>query len=431
VAKRLMSSTGAIAAAASYAILSVSSSVLGLAAHATHFVVLPVLAGIFLLLSRDLTTKSVLISGILFGIALLMKQPAIFFICFGAIYLLFRHWRAKMDLHGILMQNTLFIIAAALPLAAVSLWLWHAGVFGKFWLWTVLYAREYGTLVSIPQAFATFLQSFRPILGVGWPLLTLAVLGVVAIVADRSLRPSAFLILSFLTFSGIATCAGFYFRRHYFIFALPAVCLLVGAAISSGENVCSRLARPFRLLGLVIFGASLTIPLLAERQIFLTQHSSNASRMIYGANPFPEAVRLAKYLRQNSNPTDTIAVIGSEPEIYFYAHRHSATGYIYTYELMEPQKFATEMQREMIREIETARPKYLVFVVASVSWLEKADSDREILTWVKEETAAKFRLNGLINILSPERTDDYLPLLIDPKSIQLSQNYLLIFERKT
>jgi hypothetical protein len=25
------------------------------------------------------------------------------------------------------------------------------------------------------------------------------------------------------------------------------------------------------------------------------------------------------------------AILGSEPETYFYAHRHSATGYIYTY----------------------------------------------------------------------------------------------------
>jgi hypothetical protein len=45
-----------------------------------------------------------------------------------------------------------------------------------------------------------------------------------------------------------------------------------------------------------------------------------------------------------------IADLGSEPEIYFYAHLHSATGYIYTYGLMDEQKYAWTMQRETIRD---------------------------------------------------------------------------------
>jgi len=57
IARRLISSTAGIAAAASYAILSVSSSVLGLAAHATHFVMLPALAGPLVLLKPALTKR--------------------------------------------------------------------------------------------------------------------------------------------------------------------------------------------------------------------------------------------------------------------------------------------------------------------------------------------------------------------------------------
>jgi len=34
----------------------------------------------------------------------------------------------------------------------------------------------------------------------------------------------------------------------------------------------------------------------------------------------------------------------------------------------EPQRYAVQMQREMMREIETARPKYLVFVAVATSW---------------------------------------------------------------
>src|SRR4030095_9712329 len=226
-------------------------------------------------------------------------------------------------------------------------------------------------------------------------------------------------------------CSGFYFRQHYFIFILSAICFLVGGTVASASNFCSQLARPLRFLPLAIFGAATTFALFAEWETLLWRPSSDAARMIYGGNPFPEAVRVAQYLREHSNPTDTIAILGSEPEIYFYAHRHSATGYIYTYGLMEPQRFAGRMQHEMMREVEAARPKYLVVVAVAMSWLRWPNSDTAIFDWIDRYTAEEFRLDGLVNILSRERTDYYLPLSVDPGSIQLSQYYLLIFKRKT
>jgi len=100
-------------------------------------------------------------------------------------------------------------------------------------------------------------------------------------------------------------------------------------------------------------------------------------------NPFSEAVPLARYLRKHSSPDARIAVLGSEPEIYFYSQRHSATGYIYVYGLMEAQAYARQMQDEMIREIEAARPEYFVYVNSPLSWLRVSDSDPHIFTWAK------------------------------------------------
>src|SRR5437016_11844046 len=100
--KRLVNSTVGIVAAASYALLSVSPSVLGLAAHATHFVVLPVLGGAFLLL-KEQNRSGVgrpFVSGLFMGLGLLMKQPGLFFVLFGATYLFLSDVRA-----GLLLRN--------------------------------------------------------------------------------------------------------------------------------------------------------------------------------------------------------------------------------------------------------------------------------------------------------------------------------------
>jgi Dolichyl-phosphate-mannose-protein mannosyltransferase len=430
IARRLTGLIAGITAAASYAILSTSPSVLGLAAHATHFVMLPTLLGTLVLLNPVLTKKMVVVSGLLFGAGLLMKQPAIFFICFGATWLLFRDWRARLTFRQILLRNALFVTGSVVPLAVTAFWLWHAGVFATFWFWTVAYAGEYAGVIPISQAPQMFFEQIGIVIGLGWPLWVLAAFGARASFLDKTMRKAAFFILPFIAFSGLALCSGFLFRRHYFILLLPAICLLVGVAAASASNFCARRPRLLTFVPLAIFVVCARVA-LSEEQPLLSQGPSDAARMIYITNPFLEAVRVAEYLQANTDPTDTIAVLGSEPEIYFYAHRHSATGYIYTYPLMEPQRYAVQMQSEMIREIEAARPKYLVFVAVKTSWLRHSNSNAEIFDWFDRYSAADLQLDGLVNIVSPERTDYYLPLSADPQSIRPSEYYLLIYKRKT
>ena len=82
--RELLGELGGIGAASAYCVLSLMPNVLGLAAHATHFVVMFSVAGAFLLL-RALDRRSnrlIAASGCLFGFALLMKQPGLFFVLF-------------------------------------------------------------------------------------------------------------------------------------------------------------------------------------------------------------------------------------------------------------------------------------------------------------------------------------------------------------
>jgi hypothetical protein len=122
---------------------------------------------------------------------------------------------------------------------------------------------------------------------------------------------------------------------------------------------------------------------LAERRFLLTMTPAAACRDMYGGEAFAQAPDVGRYLRSHTLPTETIAVLGSEPEIYFYAQRMSATGYIYTYPLLEPQPFALGMQQQMAREIEAARPVYVVWVEIDNSWTQPQDVDppRFIFDW--------------------------------------------------
>ena len=409
--RRLLNFTCGITAAASYAVLSLSPSVLGLAGHATNFVVLPMVAGLLLLLPDQSNRRPFLhlfASGLLFGLSVMMKQPGIFFALFGAIYLTVKSVRGQLGLKQLVLQIVTFGLGVVLPFGITCLWLLFAGVFSQFWFWTVDYAFQYASGTPLSKGAHDFFDIAKDVITASWLLCGLAVFGLFAGTRFKKARPATGLILGLLFFSGCALCPGLHFRPHYFILLLPAVALLIGLAI---DQLC-ELAAPRRIIGaqvlpLCLLAAGLGLPLLQKGQIFFRASPVEVCRIIYGANPFPESVRIAQYLREHTDPRDTIAVVGSEPQIYFYSHRHSATGYIYTYGLVERQPYARRMQQEMIAEISQAAPKYIAFVAIEASWLKSSGSENTILSWFNDYARQNYTLTGLVNLVSPTQTDYY------------------------
>ena len=430
IGKRLVNSTVGIVAAASYALLSVSPSVLGLAAHATHFVVLPVLGGAFLLLNKQsrLGVGRLLLGGLLMGLGLLMKQPGLFFILFGAVYLFLGDVRSGLALRKAILRNLIFAGGAVTPLVITFLALCYAGVFVQFWFWTIHYAHEYGTLVSISDARQLLIQGVRDAIGPNWPLWILAGVGLLTCSLNRSTGRSTGFLLGLFISSTLALCLGFYFRSHYFILLLPAVALFAGIAINSISSVLRRQITRVRFFPVLLLASCAVFLVLAQRDLFFLLSPIEASHTIYAGNPFSETIKVAEYVRDHTDPFDTIAVVGSEPQIYFYSHRHSATGYIYTYPLMEAQTYARQMQSEMIHEIEAAEPKYLISVTIDVSWLHSPRSENLIFEWAQRYIAENYVAVGFINIIAADRVEYYFDDI--PQQVPELGEFILIYRRK-
>ncbi len=88
---------------------------------------LPVLGAILILLSlperRSLSALGV--SGFLFGLGLLMKQPGVAFVLFGAGYLVWTDFRARLGWKTIATRSVIFACGVGLPIAATFLLLWR------------------------------------------------------------------------------------------------------------------------------------------------------------------------------------------------------------------------------------------------------------------------------------------------------------------
>src|SRR5579872_201987 len=402
LALRLVGLTAAVVAAASYALLSVSPSVLGPYGHATHFVVLMAVAGILLLLEALDRGRQwlFLASGILFGLAFVMKQPGLLFLIFGALYLLRTEFRRGVGWRLLIKKLGAFLAGGAIPFVLTCVWLWRAGVFKTFWFWTFSYASQYVTSWGLSDGAHALGTALPRITGPGVWIWIIAGVGVSAFIWDREMRPRAPFVLGFLIFSFLAVCPGFIFREHYFILMLPAISVLAGIAVGAGaKNLDQRPeTKALAYVPAMVFLVALAWGFYAQRNFFLQNNPTTASREIYGGNPFPEAIPVADYIRRHTQENASILVLGSEPEIYFYAHRHSATGYIYTYGLMEEQKYALRMQQQMISEIEAARPESLVWVNVRASWLPQDHSEGLILSWAQKYIHDHYEITGVADI---------------------------------
>ena len=383
--KRMLDQTAGMVAATSYAVLAANTALFGLAGHATHFGAFFATAGLCLMWKSRQTARWQMAgaAGVMCGLATLTKQHAaiIGVWAFGVFA-----WESFLIKRAIGIRSfwnpAAFAIGAALPLGLCCLTLWCAGVFHQFWFWTVAYARQYVSIVSISDIGSQFWWSIRSMASEDFLLWLPCLAGFGMIWFDERLRQTRWWLLGFSLTSILTTVPGFYFRTHYFLLTLPALGLLAGCAVSGACQWWRRKtdATWFSQWPTVVYALLLVVTVVktsAAWSVFAAQ----GAHALYGAELFPEAEKAAAFIGKYSQPDAQIAVLGSEPEIYFLAHRHSATGYIYTYPLMEPQAFASLMQREMIREIETNSPEFIVFVNRDYSWEQKPQSDVTIFKW--------------------------------------------------
>jgi hypothetical protein len=431
LARRLLGPHGAVAASATYALLSTSPGVLGFAAHATQFVVVAVLGGTLLLLrAQDKGRRAgFFCSGGLFGLAFLMKQPGGAFGLFGLSLLLWAAFRRRPHTTRTdVARVALFSAGVLAPIFLTALILWRMGVWTKFWYWTVSYAAVHSQNQSWSFGRTRLIEYFHRLGRDAW-LWVLAAIGVLWLPRMKSGPDGRFLLASLLVFSVAAVCPTLNFTRHYFVMMLPALALLAGLAVAAAVDL-SASSAPLAIRGApwILFLACWTLVAVSHESLFLELTPDEACARTYLRNAFERYPVIGDYLRTNTPANATLAVLGSEPQLMFYSHRRSVTGYIYMYDLVEDQPFRAEMDREMRDQIEQGRPDYFVFVNMRYSWLV---SDNEacasIMRWMNHYTENSYNPFGVLAVDSPEPYwgGDCL------QRVPFSQRFITIFKRKS
>lgn len=430
--RRLTDTLAGLVAGACFAVLSAGQCVQGVFANAEHFVILPATGGLILLLRAMDEDRPLFFffSGLLLGTGFLIKQHGGAFVALGGMYLIVDQLsRRPLKWPRLFRRCVIFVFGALSPYCVTCLIFISAGAFDEFWFWTVDYARAYTSQVPVENAWDMFNPKALEILGAAPLVWALAGLGVSSIFWIKQDRKRWIFLSMFACFSFLAICPGFFFRPHYFVLLLPVSAVFAGVGTSALTDVISKgrsgIMQYMVPVGLV--GMCLTFTIYQQRDFLFLMSPVQACRFTYQLNPFPESLKISRFIRDNTKQDDRIAILGSEPQIFFYSGRRSATGFIYMYPLMEEHDYALEMQKRMIREIETARPEILAFVRIGSSWLQHKCSHELLFDWFREYHKAHYIPAGLVEIFKDRSLYHWVPDMRWPPRSPL---WILLLKRK-
>jgi len=261
-------------------------------------------------------------------------------------------------------------IAMSLPILLILAW---KGALGAMIDAVFLHNFAYSTRLSLARGAENLLLRLdrqTAAFGAAWLLAAAALLWRGASGTLGSSLRVRVLLAAWLGVSALGASAGLYFREHYFIQWLPALC---AAAALPLATFCDAARRRGTVAGWVATMASaawvLVPPTLAQAHLLRADSVGERAWRIYGANPFAESVPIADYIREHSAPHDRVYVIGSEPQILFYARRRSATRYIFVYPLNIIGPGVLARQQEAWQELRDVRPEYVVDVRLQASHL--------------------------------------------------------------
>ena len=434
IGKKLFDPLTGIISGATFGLLGLNPYAQGLFSHGEPFTMLFICSGVYLLLLSIDSEKKILFlwSGLFFGLGLLIKQNIFVFIGLPIVYLcwsLLKKPRLKRKFY--LDAIFYFTFGYFIPLAVFFIFCLITGSLEQMFFWTFIMPTEMTPPISISRAVYQFKILTLPIIKSSPLFFGVAAIGLLSPLWDKSSRLAVLFIVIFLVFSFFTMSLVFYFRAHYFLCLFPATALLTGVGFYSMNNLIKKISlrRINPIITAVFVFIFFSYSIFDQRKFFFQTKPETVSRIIYGNNPFPESLVIADYIKEHSSPSDKIAILGSEPQILFYADRVSASKHIFMYYLMGNHLHALSMQKEAMADIELTKPPILINVVIPTSWLFQKDSKSMLFHWLDGFVLKNYKLAGVVEIQGLNTTNYYWGV-DTTKFVPKGENFIQIYQRK-
>ena len=357
---RVVASTPSLMGAVSFLVFMIQKELQGIFANIEHFVVFFIALAVYKLIVywENNQQRDLLRAGIFCGLALITKQQAIGFILAILVSILFEHFNDRREWRGMLAKVTVFGFGVVAPVLVVFGWIALFDDFQRFWFHTWIYATEYVGIVSLEDGWFELRKRIIENFTINPWLWGTAITGGLFIYRSQIEKPIRFLLIALFIGAFMATSFGLYYRPHYVMFMPLVLSLLIGVFYDIIYRIRPWIPVALFVIAIIYYGYK-------DSAYLFRWSPQQAVSKIYHWEPFAATVAIGEHLRDISQADDQILVVGSEPQINFYAGKKTPTGYLYAYPLVEDQKYSEQMFEEWLSEATETSPQ---FIVAMGEW---------------------------------------------------------------
>ncbi len=356
LAQKLMGSGVKYIAGGVFLLLCMSFNAQGFIANTEHFVIFFSMLGLWLIFE-----KMPFAGGINLAMACMMKQHGFFYIGFALFFIGFLHFESK-NFKKAIHHFITFGIGYCIPFILFYFYLKINDIISSFNFFAIEYAQAYST---ISKPTLKYISTYKYIFvdnilfwvlfwGALWKIIRHQLAFKKWFLDNTGIHLFLFWLVSFF-----AICPGWYFRPHYFQLIFPASALIIAYWFKISQFSVKNLGKNH------VLAMALTVSICSQIGYFFLKTPETIVDELYDGEYFSSFKEVGLFLRNNTKETDTIGMYGSDPQLFFYAQRVSASGYMYAYPMVEKQPLAEKMMHHYIAEIETKKPEYLIYLTAS------------------------------------------------------------------
>lgn len=333
-----------------FAILTTVRLLEGNIANAEMFILLPTVAGFSLFFSshKKLTCFSIVAWGLILGLGVLFKVPAVF--DFAVLLTFLVLFKEKDKIINLGKTEIYLTLGYLLPIFVTAGFFWLKGAFAPFF--KACFLQTMGYLSSWQTG--SHALSFRSLMQTNLFLKGFFVLIILSFLwlKRRKLKPTILLLLIWFAFSLFAATLSGRPYAHYLLQILPPLSLLAGWLFAEESKKIYRWV--IVLVGALVFfficSRFWTYSTLSYYQNFLEFTLGQKDKKAYFSffNPsLPKVYSLAEFVAAQTKPTEKIFIWGDEPYLYTLARRLPATPYVVAYHIREQNLFNSIAQEIM------------------------------------------------------------------------------------
>jgi 4-amino-4-deoxy-L-arabinose transferase-like glycosyltransferase len=333
----------------------------------------------------------IFLAGVAAGLAYQTKQTGLVVLVFFFAERLMhglRQWRtASWAILFGLRDSALAATGFALVLAVILGYFASQGAWQAYvectWTNNWQYVNQRAKFVAAPIGFLITVVQQMARWDIGLWILGAAGLG--ALACRRAASAGRDLWLLLLLSAGAAIKAGHFYVHYYEPLIVP---LALGCGVAAAwlwRQACEPTTAARRFAAALLLLAPWGWPAVYYVSL-LTMSASELASMCY-PEPFTIAADVGRYLAQRTSPQEAVLVLGSEPEIYFYAQRPSAARMAIMYPMIAPYTYSTALRESFLAQWKARTPRYVVFAASANSYSE----------W--QETVPQFILHQIAPIL--------------------------------